>query len=195
MLYLNQLEREDLAYATAVSKPDAVMMHEGTIKLAGCGLCSLCMVVDRLCMDPLSLLHARSLSYDLGANHSAGTDMQILGPAVAEKFNLNYATTDSVEEMIDCLRCGGCVIVNVGGDREGYQGVFSHGGHFMVVQSIDADGELCILDPSWREDKWEEPGRPGKVKMSGKFVYCTPEVLAQDAANRSPAYYLFTRKK
>ncbi|MCI6639585.1 MAG: hypothetical protein MSH10_02150 [Pygmaiobacter massiliensis] len=195
MLYLNQLEREDLAYPTDVENEADEKMHNGTVKMAGCGLCSLCMVVDRLTTETLSLLHCRDISYQVKANHGVGTDMKLLGPEVAERYGLSYATTDSVQEMIACLKNGGCAIVNVGGDREGYQGVFSHGGHFMTVISADADDELCVLDPSWRQDKWEEPGRPGKVRMEGKFVYCTPQVLAKDAENRSPSYYLFSRKK
>lgn len=194
MLYLNQLERADIPYPTDVEDPSDETMHNGNVKMAGCGLCSLCVVVDRLTMETLSLRHCLDLSVQVGANHGTGTDMKMLAPVIAEKFDLTLRSTDSADELVACLKNGGCAIVNVGGDREGYTGVFSHGGHYMAVISADENNELCVLDPSWRTDKFDEPGRPGKVRLAGKFVYCTPEVLAKDAENRSPAYYLFARK-
>ena len=94
------------------------------------------------------------------------------------------------------LRDGGCIIANVGGDQKDrdYIGLFSHGGHYITLISAD-DKEVCVLDPSWRIDKYEEEGRQGKVRMDGKFVYCSHETLDQDASSRSPRYYLFARKK
>ena len=45
-----------------------------------------------------------------------------------------------------------------------------------------------------RYDKYQEPGRENKVRVEGRFVYCPLELLDQDAASRSPRYYLFARK-
>ena len=56
--------------------------------------------------------------------------------------------TSDIEEVKHCVRTGGAVVANVGGDREGYIGVFTHGGHYVVVISETEDGRLCILDPS-----------------------------------------------
>ena len=52
-----------------------------------------------------------------------------------------------------------------------------------------------MLDPSWREGKYEEKGREGKVRMDGPFVYCPLETLDEDASSRSPRYYLFRRPR
>ena len=61
----------------------------------------------------------------------------------------------------------------------------------MVICANEA--ELCILDPSLKDGKFEEDGRKGKVQVEGDFVYCDLKVLEKDTDNRSPRYYLFTR--
>ena len=38
------------------------------------------------------------------------------------------------------------------------------------------------------------PGRDGKARAVDGFVYCSLKVLAEDCANRTPSYYLFSRK-
>lgn len=194
MKYLNQLEYSHIPYPTDTRTPDSPM-QKASIKEAGCGLCSLGMVVDQLTMKSLPLRRAIALSLRAGANYAPGTDMKMLAPIVAEKFDLSFQTTDDIQAVVECLQHGGRVIANVGGDRDGgaYTGVFSHGGHYIVLISAD-DREICVLDPSWREDKFSEPGREGKVRVDGKFVYCSRQVLDKDAENRSPRYYLFARK-
>ena len=132
------------------------------------------------------------MAYDSRANHKPGTDMKILGPIVAEKYGLKYGETNDIQEAVAAVQRGGRVIVNVGGDRDGYIGVFTHGGHYITIVSAD-DKEVCILDPSWREDKWEEEGRVGKVRLNGHFAYCSYDVVDMDASNRDPRYYIFER--
>lgn len=186
MLYINQREHEDILYLTNLNEPESEIAVKGTIKSSGCGICSACMVVDRLCMDTLSMEDCIKLSYDHKANLEPGTDMQALGPALAEKFHLKYQETDETEVLNDWLQKGGCAIVNVGGNRKGHKGVFSSVGHFMVLLSF-ADGEYQILDPDWTKEKFEN----APVRMDGKMLYATEEVILGDTANRSPAFYLF----
>lgn len=193
MKYINQLEYESIPYPTDTETPNSEF-QKGNIKIAGCGLCSLCMVVDHLTLDELSLQDCINLSCELGANHGVGTDMRMIGPVVAQKYHLGYQETDRIEEAEACLHRGGRVIANVGGDRDNgsYQGVFSHGGHYITLIASN-QGEICVLDPSWRPDKFDEPGRPENVRLDGKLVYCSSQVLDRDADNRSPRYYLFQR--
>ena len=125
---------------------------QASVREAGCGLCCLAMAVDRLTDKSISLKRLVSLSVRHKANLLPGTDMEILGPVVASQFNLGYSTTESVHTAIRCLKRGGCVIANVGGDREGYTGVFAHEGHFILLIA-SADNQICVLDPALR------PGR------------------------------------
>ena len=194
MKYLNQLKFEYITYTTNTREPSSDM-NKGSVKLAGCGLCCLCMVVEHLTLEELPLERCLEMSMQIGANYAPGTDMNMLGPIVAEKYGLTFSVTDDLEQAMAHLRRGGRVIANVGGDRDdgAYTGVFSHGGHYITLVSTD-DKEICVLDPSWRPDKFDEPGREGKVRKDGYFVYCTPQILDRDADNRSPRYYLFARK-
>ena len=193
MKYLNQLDYADVPYPTDVKNPDSPM-KDGSIKRAGCGLCCLCMAVDRLTTESLPLLECRDLAVEHKAHLDPGTDLEVLSPVIAEKFHLRYEPTDDLQKMIRFVQNGGCAIANVGGDRDDgqYTGVFSHGGHFVAVISAD-EKELCILDPSLKEGKFDEPGREGKVRVEGVFAYCAPSILDRDTDNRSPRYYLFSR--
>ena len=193
MKYFNQLDYPHIPYPTDTGKPDS-RFHGLSIKETGCGLCSLAMMVDQLTTKTISLKRLVSISQKHNANHHPGTDMKILGPVVAKMFDLDYSETNSVNKAVQHLKNGGSVIANVGGDREGYTGVFSHGGHYILLLSADKDS-VCVLDPSYKEGKYEEPGRQGNVRVDPPFAWCSPELLAKETDNRNPGFYLFARKK
>lgn len=118
--------------------------------------------------------------------------MRLLAPAVAERFHLQLQTTDELAQMAGCLRSGGAAVINVGGNRENYTGTFSDGGHYIAALS-ESRGEFCLLDPSWTPRKYREAPRCERVRQRGRFLYAPADVLRRDTANRSPAYYLFSR--
>ena len=192
MKYINQLEHRDIPYEHNLDH-GGVPEEKRNVAAAGCGPCCLCMMVDALTLSTYELTDCLKLSNEVGANREIGTSLKILGPVVAERFNLNYGETSDLNELKAHLAKGGLAIANSGGDREGYTGVFTHGGHYILVVSAD-DNEACILDPSYKEGKYEEPGRDGKARAVDGFVYCSLKVLAEDCANRTPSYYLFSRK-
>ena len=194
MLYLNQLDYPAMHYNHNMDAGGAPEEHSNVAK-AGCGLCCLCMMVENLTTQTLPLETCLALSEELGANRKPGTDLKILGKAIAARCGLTFATTDDVEALILHLQKGGMAVANSGGDRDGYTGVFTHGGHYIAVLSYDGQ-DFCILDPSYKERKFEEEGRSGKVNTTHvPYLYCNAEVLKTDCANRSPAYYLFGRTK
>lgn len=193
MLFINQNDYPDMPYPTDTEHPGSDCMVNGNIARAGCGICCCCMMVDRLTMQTLTLEECIKMSMDSGANHEPGTDMEILAPIVAEKFDLDLKTSNNTGELIECLQGGGCAILNPGGDREGYHGLFTRSGHYITAVSYN-DGEFLILDPSWSETKFQTPERKGKVREEGCLVYATPEVIIEDTENRRPRYFLFTRK-
>ena len=53
----------------------------------------------------------------MGANHSPGTDMDLLAPYVAERFDLDLVATDDPELLREHLKRGGMAVANVTGDR------------------------------------------------------------------------------
>lgn len=193
MLYINQNEHPEIPYPNNVSDKESKGATSGNIKDAGCGLCALSMIVDRLTMKTLTLEEGVRLSCENEANLKPGTNMQILGPVVAGMFDLQLTMSNDTWEMAECLRDGGAAIVHIGGDREGHIGTLSDVGHYVVALSF-SHGEFCVLDPAWRENKYTIPGRAGKIREDGLFLYTTALVLEEDTENRRPRYYLFRRK-
>lgn len=192
MLYLNQLQYDTMPYPTDIEHPGSEYSTRGTVSCAGCGLCAVCMVVDWLCKASFSLEDCRTLAFRVRANHAIGTDMELFAPAAAEQFGLHLEMTDDTSRLADCLKQGGVAIINVGGDREGYTGIFSHRGHFVLAVGVD-ETEFCILDPSWTRQKYAEEPRRSCVREEGIRLYTTDAVLQQEIAARSPGYYLFTK--
>lgn len=190
MKYVNQLEHRYLRYSSNTSHPEKDHMTHGTFARSGCGLASLIMVADWLLPNSqFDLRDAVQLSYDTNANRNAGTDMRYIAPVFAYKFGLELEFSDDIADVIRCVQTGGAVVALSRGDREGYTGVFTHGGHYMAVIGMDRQGRLMILDPSWKEGKFDEAGREGKVEVKDKICYCAPEVLDEDCKHR-PDFYL-----
>ena len=74
MLFINQNDYENMPYPTDAKNPDSENMLKGTIASSGCGLCSCCMMVDRLTLQTLTLEECRQMAIDCGANMDPGTD-------------------------------------------------------------------------------------------------------------------------
>ena len=150
MKYLNQLDHPDIPYPTDAAT-EGSRFHDLSIKEAGCGLCSLAMMVDRLTTKTISLKRLIALSLKHKANLHPGTDMKILGPVVADLYDLDFSTTNRVKKAMQHLKNGGSVIANVGGDREGYTGVsVFKGGQIRGTgkRGKGAPGRsLCLLLP------------------------------------------------
>jgi len=198
MKYINQLDYPDWLYVTKTDLAEE-LREKGrttTVKSSACGLCSAIMVADRLLVNhDFDLKAAIKLSYDVKANFSHGTSYKRYAPAFAEKMGFEWEGTNDPERLRYCLRTGGAAVVHVGGDREGHIGVFSHGGHYVAAVSEDRDGRIVILDPAYKEGKYEEEGRKGLVEVkNGVIAICDMQVLIDDTANREPHYHLFWRK-
>ena len=198
MKYVNQKEYPDWLYVTRVD-----MEGEGkergrtsTISSSGCGLCSAVMVADRLIPGcEFGLKDAIKMSYDTNANHRIGTDYKRFAPVFAEEYGLELEMTNDPERLRYCLRTGGAAVLHLKGDRDGYVGVFSHGGHYAVAISEERDGRIAVLDPSYTKGKYEEEGRKGLVEMKNDVIaICDMQVIIDDTAPAEISFYLFWRK-
>ena len=197
MKYVNQLDYPDWLYVTNTDMEEASRERGRTTTVASsaCGLCSAIMVADRLLVNhEFDLKAALKLSYDVKANYCEGTSYKRFAPAFAKMMGFEWEGTDDPERLRYCLRTGGAAVIHVGGDREGHVGVFSHGGHYIAAVSEDRDGRIVILDPTYKEGKYEEEGRKGLVEIkNGVMAICDLQVLVDDTANRQPHYHLFWR--
>jgi len=197
MKYINQRDYPEKPYITRTEMQGEAFEkgQKTTVKSSACGLCSAIIVLDRLLVHyDFDLDDAIQMSYDTKANHRVGTDYARFAPAFAERFGLKYETTNDTEKLLHCLHTGGVAVANVGGDREGYTGVFSHIGHYIVIINEEPDGRVAILDPSFFEGKYEEEGRQGKVELKNQNIeICKISVLKKDVESRVPSFHLFWR--
>ena len=181
-----QLDYEDVPYPSPTSP-------NGTIADNGCGVCAASMLVENMLGLPFPPRESAALAKKCAAREGFGTDLYIYSKALAEQFHMGLTETEDVEIAMDFLRKKqGMVIANVRGNREGYIGVFSDEGHYILV--IDANGdEIAVLDPCYRPGRFDIPGRKGKVRMEGSVAYSTKDVLAQDCFERP--FFLFSAKR
>lgn len=193
MRHINQRRYAYIPYPQRMDEPDNPLGKKGTVRSGGCGLCSACMVIDQLTTEKFSVREAAQLSMAVGGNHSSGTDMEIFGPVVAEKFNLDYATSTDINEVVEAVRDGARVIALVGKTEPQHKGIFTQGGHYIVVISATKD-EVCILDPNWTSKNFKKWEKEGLVRMEGTLVYTTPEILHNETKTVWPGYYIFRRR-
>ena len=165
-----------------------------TVASAGCGICAMCTALSALGIKS-TVESMVGDAYASDARVNGGTSMARLGPYVAKKYNLNYETTSDENKLKSFLEKGGVAIANVGGDRTGYKGVFSDGGHYIDVLSWSG-GYFKIYDVGEYAGKYSGSNswRMEYLKRDGDFLLCSSEVLAKETENRSPNYYLFSMK-
>lgn len=197
MKYINQLNYPDISYVTKTDVEDEAKREHGkttTVRSSGCGLCASIMAADRLLVNyAFGLNDAIALSYEMKANHESGTDYKRYAPAFAEKLGLRLEMTDDPERLRYCLKTGGAAVLHVS-ESENYTAVFTHSGHYVTAIAEEPDGRIAILDPSYKEGKFEEEGRKGKVELkNGVICLCDMKVVEEEIAGRTPGMYLFWR--
>ena len=85
---------------------------------------------------------------------------------VADVFDVEYQECSSLDTAVDLVRNNNYVIVSVG------NGLFTTGGHFIVIVGIEGD-TLEIYDPYLYAGKFDTSTRRGKVTVDGNTVYCS----------------------
>lgn len=84
--------------------------------------------------------------------------------AIADEFDIEYNETYSFDTAINLLRNNHYVVCSVG------NGLFTTGGHFIVLVGIDGD-TIKVYDPYLYSGKFELSSRRGKASVSGNTVY------------------------
>ena len=196
MKYINQLAYPHIPYRTNTTRPELPESERNrTVAKSGCGLCCASMVVDYLTDRELSIEDCVRLSEDNGASPRRGTSMHILGPVLAEKFDLLYQNTNDLSEAITHLQRGGAIIAHVRVPENAEIGLFTKGGHYILLLATDGK-EFSILDPSYTEGKFDIPERAGKVDdKNAPYLYCDVNLVHAETADDLPKYHLFSRKR
>ena len=198
MKYVNQLLHPDIPYPTHMAdKTKTAEEKISNIARSGCGLCCASMMVDYLTGEELSLTDAVKMSALSAANRSRGTNMQYLAPMLAESFGLDYKFSADLDEAIEALRGGAFIIAHVRIDPETGLSLFTNSGHYISLVSTDGK-EFCILDPSYKPEKYEREDRKEKVDTShAPYLYCKVEDTHEATVKEKgkPKYYIFQRKR
>ena len=193
MLYVNQLDYPHLKYNHNIAHGEPPEGRD-SVKTSGCGLCCASMVVDQLTDKTLPIEECVQLAEENGASQGIGTSMNVLGKVLADRYALDFSYTNDMEAAVAHLQKGGRVIALVGGDRDGYVGLFAKCGHYILLLSYDGE-EFCILDPAFSNAKYTEEGRVGRVKVTPPFIYSSKEEIQLATEAKNPRYYLFSRKR
>ena len=192
MKFICQLDYPHLLYITRTSL-EGEEFEKGkstTVKTSGCGLCAAIMMADQLLPNcDFDLPQAIDLSYELNANIRKGTTYTIYAPVLAERLGLRYESSWEIADVHRCLRSGGSVVALV------KKGLFAGSGHYINVIGYEPDGRFVILDPSFRDDKYDTPERKGRVEIKNRYlVICQEKELASEVQEQNVPYYLFWRK-
>lgn len=83
---------------------------------------------------------------------------------VADTFDIEYNETYNTDTAISLLRNNNYVVVACG------NGLFTTGGHFIVLTGIDGD-TISVYDPYLYAGKFDTSTRRGKVSVNGNIVY------------------------
>ena len=143
----------------------AIGNNSQTIGNSGCGPTSAAMVVSSIkgtiTPDTMADLYVR---YGYRSANS-GTYWSAFR-WTADVFNIGYQETNNLDTAINLLKNNNYVIVSCN------NGLFTYGGHFIVLVGIDGD-KLKIYDPYLYAGKFDTSTRRNKVTVSGNIVYCS----------------------
>lgn len=186
MHFYCQLAYEHIPYTSPVSP-------KGTIADNGCGVCAASMVAEHLLGIDYPVEECAKLAKACGSREGYGTDLYIFSPAFAEAVGLHYEKTFDSKEAYDFLEKGkGVVIANTSGNKEDWIGVFSDSGHYIVLCGAE-NGRVAVWDPMYdpklNPDRYEIPGRKGKVILDGCTAYADYSVVENDCRDRH--YFMF----
>ena len=151
------------------------------------------MIVETLLGQKFPPVTAAAYAIANDARAASGTDMGILGKALERDFNLRRTTTNDMNVMVGMVKEGALAVINVGGNRGSYKGVFSDGGHYIIALGVADDGRLILADPYLYSGKYDTDRRAARVKVVDDLVYAAPETAHIDADNRNPRYTIFAR--
>lgn len=184
-----QLDYEHVPYLSPVG------VANGNLANNGCGVCTACMIVENMTDMKLPPEEGAKMAKACGAREGFGTDLFIFAPVAAKYAGLRVSTEWDCARVWAFLREGrGMVIANVQGDRkeDGYIGVFSDSGHYIVLAGAE-DNAVKVWDPMYREGsgRYDIPGRKGKVRLEGTDAFADISVIREDCKDRP--FFLFEK--
>ena len=134
-----------------------------TIGSSGCGPTSASMIVTA-CKGAITPDVMADLFVKYGYRSSNNGTYWSAFRAIADEFDIEYKETSNIDTAISLLRNNNYVVASVG------NGLFTTGGHFIVLTGIDGD-TIKAYDPYLYAGKFETSTRRGKAIVDGNTVY------------------------
>lgn len=138
-----------------------------TIGTSGCGPTSASMIVTAI-KGTITPPEMGDLFVQYGYRSSNNGTYWSAFRWVADVFDIGYQECSSLDTAVNLVRDNNYVVCSVG------NGLFTTGGHFIVIVGIEGD-TLKIYDPYLYSGKFDTSTRRGKVTVSGNTVYCSIE--------------------
>lgn len=138
-----------------------------TIGTSGCGPTSAAMVVTAI-KGTITPPEMGDLFVQYGYRSANSGTYWSAFRWVADVFDIGYQECSSLDTAVNLVRNNNYVIVSCA------NGLFTTGGHFIVIVGIDGD-TFKIYDPYLYSGKFDTSTRRGKVTVSGNTVYCSIE--------------------
>lgn len=134
-----------------------------TIGSSGCGPTSAAMIVTA-CKGAITPDTMSELFVKYGYRSANNGTYWSAFRAIADEFDIGYKETSNVDTAISLLRNNNYVVASVG------NGLFTTGGHFIVLVGIDGD-VIRVYDPYLYAGKFETSTRRGKATVDENTVY------------------------
>ena len=153
-----------------------------TIGSSGCGPTSASMIVTA-CKGAITPDVMSDLFVKYGYRSANNGTYWSAFRAIADEFDIGYSETTNFQRAIELLINNNYVVASVG------NGLFTTGGHIIVLTGIDGD-TIKIYDPYLYAGKFETSTRRGKVTVVENTVY----VSVQNFRNYANAKGFFCYK-
>lgn len=153
--------------------PDVVLNGSNTVSNAGCGWTACSMVATYLLNKNITPREMASWSRSY---YIPGTGMShALPPAMAQHYGLQApVVTRSINEVVQALKNNQPVI------SAQSKGIFTSGGHLIVLRGVDSNGNIYVNDPN----------RYNAINKGYETRAFTP----QEVAASGGTYWIFQRK-
>lgn len=141
----------------------AINDRSQTIMSSGCGPTSAAMIVSSI-RGTITPPEMGDLFVEYGYRSTNNGTYFSTMKWTADVFDIDYKETSSLNTVTNLLKDNWYVIASCN------EGLFTYGGHFIVIIGIDGD-TLKIYDPYLYSGKFEVSSRRGKVTVKGNTVY------------------------
>lgn len=185
-----------MSYIVKLQKPALYENNSygsGTIGSSACGPAALCNCLANGGIADVSVPTMCKLAVSCGARQTGGTVESVLLKAAGSKYGFTYKSTSKNAELLAHLKAGGIAVCYCGGNYP----LFSTGGHYVAAVGVDSNERIVIADSLYYTNKWAYNSvRRTQIATTGTrgLVKCSITALGKATADRSPSYFLISKK-